>query len=537
MTYINLLQENFILITLLIVMSSIYFKNIKILKKTHKDKLTVGTFPKLGMLGTLIGLMYVFWNLNGGIHTVLPSLGLAMLSTLFGLLFDLSYASQANKYVAEGNNISMSGHLKEIAAEMKGMRSSISNPDDDSSLLSQMKLARTENNDSLKSIKSAFTGFAEQMAKNNTEALIKAVEQVMKDFNTKINNNLGDAFKSLNSSVENLVKWQTQYKDHLENLTGQIKNAISGIKDSDQALKNISESMKTLPESTNELKELSLYLGILSKEHEKHLNDLDNKLSAFADMKDKAINAMPHIEENLNSLTVGLKSNISNVITDIEKSSKIMEESVKDQQSNVTLLVEGVKDNIIKSTDGIEVSVNKTLSSIENNIELINKNTLESMKLGIENQQREITSLTSVFAKNIVESNNEIGNAVKGQLKTLTDGLNKQQEYLDKMTASIKNNISTSTDGLTEMVEKQMTAIKKAAVDLLAETNKSVVNMHDNVEANFKEFDQQTQQEITRAIQSLVKKVVGFQEEFIKVHGSMINTLKSTTNETIGQIQ
>ena len=82
-----------------------------------------------------------------------------------------------------------------------------------------------------------------------------------------------------------------------------------------------------------------------------------------------------------------------------------------------------------------------------------------------------------------------------------------------------------------------MTAIKKAAVDLLAETNKSVVNMHDNVEANFKEFDQQTQQEITRAIQSLVKKVVGFQEEFIKVHGSMINTLKSTTNETIGQIQ
>ena len=91
------------------------------------------------------------------------------------------------------------------------------------------------------------------------------------------------------------------------------------------------------------------------------------------------------------------------------------------------------------------------------------------MKLGIENQQREITSLTSVFAKNIVESNNEIGNAVKGQLKTLTDGLNKQQEYLDKMTASIKNNISTSTDGLTEMVEKQMTAIKKAAVDLLAE--------------------------------------------------------------------
>ena len=38
----------------------------------------------------------------------------------------------------------------------------------------------------------------------------------MKDFNAKINDQLGEDFKQLNSSVQALVTWQENYKTHVE---------------------------------------------------------------------------------------------------------------------------------------------------------------------------------------------------------------------------------------------------------------------------------------------------------------------------------
>lgn len=147
MTYINLLQENFafiILILLFITMISIFATYNKILKKHHENKLPTGAFPKLGMVGTIIGLVYVFLEFDiGDINTVIQGTGMAVLSTLFGLIFDLIYSRQIMKYETEGNNENISVYLKELVSEMKGMKSSIDNCDDDSSLLSQMKLGRS----------------------------------------------------------------------------------------------------------------------------------------------------------------------------------------------------------------------------------------------------------------------------------------------------------------------------------------------------------------------------------------------------------
>jgi hypothetical protein len=92
---------------------------------------------------------------------------------------------------------------------------------DDSTLLSQVKLLRTESNDRLDRLNQLFERFAEKVVEANSKALIQALTEVIKDFNVKLNDQFGENFKSLNAAVERLVVWQKQYEQQLNALIEQ----------------------------------------------------------------------------------------------------------------------------------------------------------------------------------------------------------------------------------------------------------------------------------------------------------------------------
>ena len=92
---------------------------------------------------------------------------------------------------------------------------------DDSGLLSQVKLLRTDSNDRIDRLTEAFDRYAENIAETNSKAFVSALSEVVRDFNVKINEQFGDNFRQLNSGVERLVSWQVQYENQLEVLIEQ----------------------------------------------------------------------------------------------------------------------------------------------------------------------------------------------------------------------------------------------------------------------------------------------------------------------------
>ena len=92
---------------------------------------------------------------------------------------------------------------------------------DDSSLLSQVKLLRADSNDRIDRLTEAFDGYAENIAETNSKALVRALSEVVRDFNTKLNEQFGDNFRQLNSGVARLVAWQVQYEKQLRALIEQ----------------------------------------------------------------------------------------------------------------------------------------------------------------------------------------------------------------------------------------------------------------------------------------------------------------------------
>jgi ABC-type transporter Mla subunit MlaD len=92
---------------------------------------------------------------------------------------------------------------------------------DDSALLSQVRLLRTDSNDRIDRLSEAFDRYAENIAETNSRALVRALSEVVRDFNAKINEQFGDNFNRLNAAVEKLVSWQVQYEQQLQALIEQ----------------------------------------------------------------------------------------------------------------------------------------------------------------------------------------------------------------------------------------------------------------------------------------------------------------------------
>lgn len=87
---------------------------------------------------------------------------------------------------------------------------------DESTLLGHVRLLRTDSNDRLDRLTGAFDRYTENITEANAQALIRALSEVVRDFNAKVNEQFGDNFRHLNFAVERLLAWQVQYEHQLQ---------------------------------------------------------------------------------------------------------------------------------------------------------------------------------------------------------------------------------------------------------------------------------------------------------------------------------
>ena len=73
--------------------------------------------------------------------------------------------------------------------------------EENSSLVSQLKLLRHDSNARLDAIKRSMDSYLAQQSENDSKALVEALREVVRDFNAKINDQFGDNFRHLNEGV------------------------------------------------------------------------------------------------------------------------------------------------------------------------------------------------------------------------------------------------------------------------------------------------------------------------------------------------
>jgi uncharacterized protein YukE len=322
-------------------------------------------------------------------------------------------------------------------------------------------------NSSFNDLTNKFDEFAKLVADGNAKSLIKALEEVMRDFNTKINEQFGDNFKQLNEAVGKLLIWQEKYKTHVETLTDNFEIALTSVGTINTAFGEIENRSQNFTATSEKVHKILVSL-------DRQLQDLSSHLQAFDELAGNAKNAFPIIEGNLVKLTTGFKNSTEQSLSDINSTVKDVSHNLKNTGNEFKATAEqfsGMANNIEKSVKTQEL----TLTGVSDNFKITVDKTLrdlaEQSKISIETHERElqkavqdqmnhisdaIQSSSENFNKLLIENTTKSTDVLQQQTilldKALQDELKKSIETMGSMLASLSEKFVNDYTPLTEQL-------------------------------------------------------------------------------------
>jgi SMC interacting uncharacterized protein involved in chromosome segregation len=101
--------------------------------------------------------------------------------------------------------------------------------DEDFSLVSQLKIIRTDMNDLKRAIIKSLDEFGEKVAELGTEAMIEALRNVIEQFNARLNDLVGEEFKQLRNAMIKLVEWQEHHRKSIDEMQDKLSSYLTQV--------------------------------------------------------------------------------------------------------------------------------------------------------------------------------------------------------------------------------------------------------------------------------------------------------------------
>lgn len=412
----------FLIIIIITFLVSLFFALIGVGRKF--TRYTSALLTSLGILGTFIGIVIGLLDFNpqdidGSIELLLNGLKTAFITSLAGMgaaivfqLIGTTPIFRENRIKNEITDVEPRDILKAIQnqdtnlglinAHILGLQKSIGG-EDDSSLIGQTKLLRSDVNDNHKAQQKRFKKFStelwsnlkefsEMLSKSATEQVIQALKDVITDFNKNLTEQFGENFKALDASVKKLVDWQENYRVQLEEMDKQYNQSVQAISEIEKSVTNINTESKEIPVTMNLLKTV-----LETNQHQ--IQELANHLEAFKDVKEQAVQAFPEIQKHIDKT------------------------------------IEGIASSSQKASDGYQLLLDKT------------EGTQKTFTDSIERVQKQLESTVSELVEKQVYEMNKSFNAMEDEVsksvKLTGDAVNKQLEIMDESMTQEVNRVMT----------------------------------------------------------------------------------------------
>ena len=489
----------------------------------------------IGVLGTFFGIaigLYQFdtENIATSVPKLLEGLKIAFITSILGIAGSIflkwSALNNRKKQAASEETYTgatvddLAGLLrnildveqeegKETRETLRSIEKSLTG-EGDSTVLTQLQKLRTTFSDKQDDLIRAFNEFADQMAENNTKALIEALEEVMRDFNTKINEQFGDNFKQLNEAVGRINEWQEQYRQQMNELAAQFQVAAASIEKSRESLEIIAERSESIVSSSERLNPI-----LQALQHQ--IQQLNNHLTAFSALADNASNAFPIIEERLNQLTNDFSTVVKKTIDDSHVSMQNQREALTNQSQQLETMVENTTRHIQEQTEDI---FQKTTARIEEVI----KSTFQGLKGSLEDQSQQLQSI-------VTETNQGLENTLRtqsGQLETMVGSTSGQ---LQKLTNDFSTVVKETIDDSHVSMQNQRKALTNQSQQLETMVENTSRHIQEQTEDIFEKTTIRIEEVIDSTFQglkdSLVSQSQQLQSAIISTNQGLENTLRN----------
>lgn len=371
-----------------------------ILKRWQSISGLKGLVTTFGILGTFIGifsglLAFDVANIQGSVPKLLSGLQTAFLTSISGMCAGILLTISPRVYgiTIQEEDKSQDELVQQMARHLANMDRSLTG-DGESTLLTQIQKLRTTFSDKQDELNKSFREFADKVVADSTQSLIDALTEVMKDFNTKINEQFGDNFKQLNDAVSKMLVWQQEYSERVEAMTKQFERTLEGVQKCETALTNISSQSQKFSDTAKQLN------AILSALEQEKVN-LQNGVNAFADMASKAKETFPIIHEQLNKVSKDLTTTVSLVVTENTKQVNAMKDTLNNQAKQLQESNQQLSNQVQKITADFNGRTEKMLTQMSEKLTTqvteLDKQLGEELNKSISTLGRHLTSLSKTF--------------------------------------------------------------------------------------------------------------------------------------------
>ena len=243
-----------------------------------------------------------------------------------------------------------------------------------------------------------FEEFADLLAKNNTEALIEAIQRVIGGFNDKLNELIQklikENFEELNNSVKNLNEWQKENKAQVERLINQFALVADNMELSSNKLKQIAESTDKLIDEDSMLSKLVQELQSVMIDDTKFQNIIEkmdttsDKLSDSSNQLTKSSNELKDYmsnERNFREATNDLIMKLEEIKQLKDSYSEFWKKIEEQMLNGISILKNGnqqLLNDVKQLDDGFNRRLNQSFMSLDK--------VLQAMVLNYQNKTNDI---------------------------------------------------------------------------------------------------------------------------------------------------
>lgn len=485
----------------------------KIQKNPFDEYDEPGTASTLGVLGTFLGITLGLFSFDAtpahmqeSVVSLLGGMTTAFLTSLCGMGMSL-YMKHEQKIVQEAASVQqehiktnatiadlitfMSQHYVEqkemnqsllsamqennnalqgtISFSVQEIRNSIVG-DGDYSIISQIKTLRLETRDELTKIREEITesnnllikefrDFAKTMAENNAKSFIEALNETMKDFNTKLTEQFGENFKQLNVAVGRLLEWQEHYKETIETVTENQKVIFSSMAEVKNSLKDIEASANSMTISAGKMSDLIVTANVYNE----RLNNLLEEMNKIGQDAEKIV---PHIDEmtqmacnNMENLTSNATDKLENYVNSATQLiTGVSTKAIKETQDSVDYIMTEYETEYKNLTAKIQELI-ASLQKVSDDIKASNDKALANLG---KQTDKTIAALTDI-SMSMTDSSRKLRQNLEVEMNATKESVKKAAESLAKSSLSVTEDISNHLD---EMMRTNNENLKKSSENL-----------------------------------------------------------------------
>ena len=445
----------------------------------------------IGVLGTFVGISIGLWKFNpnditSSVPLLLSGMKIAFATSIIGMAASIFMKYIALKNEDEENIDDIMELFNTMIAESRNVNNTlIENQKQTENVLNKVSEIWASHQENLTvELKSEILNL-----NNNT---ISKQEELIGEFKK-----LGECFTLLNSGVNNLLTWQENYKETIENTTKELETVIQTIHNADESIESISKNSSLIKENNENLSEVL-------KEINKTQNVIIDSNKSIIEISNTAKESIPQINEHF-----------TNIDNRTKESTAYLQTLISENLNNIKSYLEKITEDVLsKTTQSIYENNRQFKYEISEHISQC-KMLIYSLKDLIPDINEHLLSTQKRFNKTLIHFNEEVQNS----LRENTYEINKQIKLLKETTANINNTLDDTISLSTKRLENITVATSNQIKTMAEEMEKLCVR-------KIEKLDNTLIEEFTDALSCLAGQLVTISEGFSEDYYRLLEELK-----------